>query len=388
MDNNVMTAPAEEAVGTIDATEEFYTHRSTPEEHASAKWAEERNRDIDANRAIKQALGQGYDGYRRQLEELSSDERAGLLDKSAEEIAEDLDIRAEADRHLRALEKQAREQAEANSEPIESPHLREVRKAMKTAYKEVATLDDRIAELHRLNELRDDPSAEGWDGLPAEQWKAAREGKMESFNSDLANLIQEKQAKLQEATLHQNAYHEVARTTTGPAPNMPIGQFVGNDGQPMQITKADIAGLVQLERDDQAHLQRAREAMAENRYPDWDHHMKNMQTYVGDIRPQEAALIKSLPNSVDVVYYLITHPSETVALQRMSSHEVTRALIEISHKAARPGGYEAPRTTRAPKPPSPVSGSSRGVFDVNDESVSADTWFARRNADLKRRGKS
>ena len=387
MDNNVMTAPAEEVVGTIDATEEFYTHRSTPEERASATWAEERTRDIDANKAIKQALGQDYDGYRRQLQTLSSDERAELIDKSPEEIAEHLDTRAEADRHLKALEKQAREQAEANSEPIESPHLREVRKAMKAAFKETTKLDEQIAELQRLNEMRDDPTAEGWDHMPAEKWRLAREGNMESLNSDIATLIQEKQAKLQEATLHQNAYHEVARAT-GPAPNMPIGQIVGNNGQPMPITRADIAGIVQLERDDQAHQQRVQEARAENRYPDWEQHVRNVTASGVDIGDREAAFIKSLPNSADVVYYLQSHINETAALRRMSNHEVTRTLIEISHKAARPSAREAPRTTKAPKPPSPVGGSSSRAFDVNDESLSNNEWMRMRNADLKRRGKS
>jgi hypothetical protein len=124
--------------------------------------------------------------------------------------------------------------------------------------------------LQRLNEMRDDPNAKGWDDLPAEKWRAAREGASESLNSEIANLIQEKQAKLQEATLHQSAYHEGARATPphgySVPPDRPIGQIVGNDGQPMQVRHADIASLVQLERDDQAHKQRTLEAS--KRYPD------------------------------------------------------------------------------------------------------------------------
>lgn len=388
MDSNIMTAPAGEVVETIDgpSREWFDTHRTTPEEQASATWAEERNRDIDASKVIKQALGLEYDVYRGQLESLSSDERADLIDKSAEEIAAHLDARAEADRDLKTLEKQARDQAEANFELSEAPHLREVRKAMKTAYQEAASLDERIAELQRLNELRDDPSAEGWDDLSAEDWRSAREGKMESFTGDIANLIQEKQAKLQEASLHQGAYHEVARAAQAySVPNMPIGQIVGNDGRPMQITQADITTLVQLERDDQEHQQRTVEG--HKRHPDWREAAQNASRAGVDVTSQQAAFIKTLPNSADVAYYLAKNHIETRAIAQMNSSNAWRALMNISHQLARESAAPAPKKTAAPKPPSPVSGTSRGDFDINDESISADAWFHRRNADLKRRGK-
>ena len=257
---------------------------------------------------------------------------------------------------------------------------------MKAAYKEVSSLDERIGQLQRLNEIRYDPSAEEWDKHSPEEWRAAREGNMESRNGEIANLIQEKQAKLQEATLHQNAYHEEARTIQ-PQIERPIGQIVGNDGRPIEITRADITSLVQLERDEQAHQQRVREAGAENRYPDWEQVRRNTEAAGVDVGPREMAFIQSLPNSPDVVYYLCTHHNETMALGRMSGHEATRTLIEISHKAARPSAPAAKKTS-APKPPSPVNGSSRGEFDVNDESESADTWLSRRNADLRRRGKA
>ena len=387
MDCNITTAPAEEVVETGPSQEWFEARRTTPEEHASAAWAEQRNRDIDAHKAIKQSLGLEYDAYRQQLDELSSDERLDLVDKSAEEIAELLDTRTEAGRELKKLEKQAKEQAAEHFEPIETPHLREVRKAMKTAYKDAASLDERIAELKRLNKMRADPTHEGWDdeGMDADTWRLARERKLDSFDSDIAAAIQEKQARLQEAGLHQAAYHEEARATQPRSmPDRPIGQIVGNDGRPMQVTKADIATLVQLERDDQAHKDRALEAR--KHYPDWEQQARSAVAAGVDVTNQQAAFIKTLPNSADVVYYLTTHHDETRALLRMSSHEATRALINISHKVARPA-EAAPKKTTAPKPPSPVGGTSRGAFDVNDESGSADDWMRRRNADLRKRGK-
>lgn len=41
--------------------------------------------------------------------------------------------------------------------------------------------------------------------------------------------------------------------------------------------------------------------------------------------------------------------------------------------------------TAAPAPPSPVGGSSARTFDVNDESLSADDWMRKRNAQLARK---
>jgi hypothetical protein len=387
-DSSIMTAPAGEVVETSDgpSREWFETHRTTPEEHASAIWAEDRNRDIAASRTLKQALGQDYDAYRGQLESLSSDERADLSDKSAEEIAAHLDARAEADRDLKNLEKQAKEQAAEHFEPTETPHLREVRKAMKTAYREAASLDERIAELQQLNELRNDPSAEGWDDLPAEAWRSARERTMEGFEADISNLIQERQAKLQEAALHQNAYHEEARSTQAHSvPNRPIGQITGANGQTMQVTRADIATIVQLERDDQAHQQRTVEG--HKRYPDWREAVQSASRAGVDVTSQQMAFIKTLPNSADVAYYLTKNHSETRAIARMDNTNAWRALMNISHQLARGGAPIEKKTTKAPKPPAPVGGSSSRAFDVSDESTSADEWFRRRNADLKRRSK-
>ncbi len=45
---------------------------------------------------------------------------------------------------------------------------------------------------------------------------------------------------------------------------------------------------------------------------------------------------------------------------------------------------EKPKTN-APKPPSPVTGASSRAFDVSDESLSAEEWMRKRNAQLEKR---
>ena len=192
--------------------------------------------------------------------------------------------------------------------------------------------------------------------------------------------------KLQEAALHQNAYHEEARSTQPRSvPNTPIGQITGANGQTMQVTRADIATIVQLERDDQAHQQRTVEG--HKRYPDWREAVQSASRAGVDVTSQQMAFIKTLPNSADVAYYLTKNHSETRAIARMDNTNAWRALMNISHQLARGGAPIEKKTTKAPKPPAPVGGSSSRAFDVSDESTSADEWFRRRNADLKRRSK-
>ena len=71
---------------------------------------------------------------------------------------------------------------------------------------------------------------------------------------------------------------------------------------------------------------------------------------------------------------------------------VTEALIkgELGDEEADPEGEAKPpakQQTQAPKPPSPVGGSSSRAFDVSDESLSPEEWARKRTADLERRKK-
>lgn len=363
---------------------------TTLEQLENDKWAANRTQDIEASATIKRTLGQDYDTYRKDLEDLSADDRLYLVNKSAEEIATYLDERATAERSERQrkenAEKERQEQAEARLAATETPQLREVRNAMKRAYEQLGPLNERIAELEKLNELRNDPTAEGWKDLPTEDWAAAREGKLQSHDAQIQNLLQQKQALLQEATLHQNAYHEGARVLQMPPPQTPpaiVGHVSGNDGRPVQITEADIATQVQLRMDQQAHAERV--TKAQQRYPDWAEVGERAIAAGLVIDPPRAAFIQSLPNSEDVTYYLATHHDETRALAQMPGHLATRALIEISHKVRGSASNSEPRKTKAPKPPDPVGGGHTRGFDVNDTSISNDDWMRLRNAQVARR---
>jgi hypothetical protein len=391
-DNSIIEASA--PVETFEGPSKDWLdlHRTTAEEQENVRWVERRNHELVANRALKQTLGLDYDGYRTQLEAMSSDDRLDLIDKSPEEIAEHLNERAEAEREqekrAEAASKEAENQVEANFAANETPQLREIRKSMRTSYQAAAALDNSIAELQRLNDLRIDPAATDWDKLPIEQWRAAREGRSEPLGSDIAALIQEKQARLQEAIFHQNAYHEGVRSITiaramEPAPSIPIGQIVDENGQPVPLTRGDIAQIVQLERDQQNYAQRAVET--NQQFPDWEEAAKAAARAGVDITAAQAQFIVSLPNGPDVAYHLSKNHSETRALARMNNQEAARELIRLSHQLARQSSSRPPTKTSAPKPPSPVGGSSGRGFDVSDESLSSDEWMRQRNEQVSRR---
>ncbi|WP_035350823.1 hypothetical protein [Edaphobacter aggregans] len=351
---------------------------TTPEQQETLAWSEERTRDLEAGVKLKTALNIDYHEYQKQIEGLEPAQRLDLADKSPEEIVAHLDDLAADERVRKQFEadiaRVEAEQKEANAAAKETAQQSALRKNFTQATKDVATLDERIAELQRLNAMRDDLNDKGWDDLPTEQWVSAREGKLDGWNLEIANLIQEKQAKLQEAGLYQDGYHEASRANQPPAPQ-PIGQFNG-----MPLTQGDIQSMVQMERDGQAHQQRVTEA--QSRYPDWNQAFQNHDI---PMRNEHLAFIMSLPNSADVSYYLATHPNEAMPLLQMPNSDATRTLINISHKA-KPAQAER-RTTSAPKPPSPVSGAYSGTFDVNDDSGSADDWLRGRQADLRKKAR-
>lgn len=380
-DSSIITATPGAETNEGPSMELLSAHHTTAEELENSRWAENRTQDIAAHSALKTALGQDYQDYQRQIESLSGDERIMLAEKTPEEIASHLDDLAAADRAQERQQEEyqnlAAEQAEAVFSLSESPEAGETRRAMKAAFEKAQSLDAQIAELQRLNELRDDPGNPEWDKLDGDLWLLAREGKA-TFDEDILSLIQQRQASLLEVGLHQNAYNAIQSSQAPPPTNQVIGLIPDNSGQPQQLTRADIASIVQLERDEQAHLQRVMEAS--KRYPDWEEVGKRIVASGVDVGDREAAFIRSLPNSADVVYYLGTHPRETMALARMPSHEASRELINISHNVIRQTPEK--RQTQAPKPPTPVGGSSSRAFDVNDESLSEDEWMRKRNAQL------
>ena len=64
--------------------------------------------------------------------------------------------------------------------------------------------------------------------------------------------------------------------------------------------------------------------------------------------------------------------------------EYERGIKEVFAKQQ--GAAPEKRQTQAPRPPAPVNGTSGRAFDVNDDSLSADDWFRKRNAQLANRG--
>lgn len=130
------------------------------------------------------------------------------------------------------------------------------------------------------------------------------------------------------------------------------------------------------------------------------------------IEPTAAAIMgdKSIPMGVkrmlassdvlpELIYTIGTDEKTMQKLVRISQTDPQKAMFYIAELSAgirqelaaeteTPETVSEPRRTTAPKPPSPVSGASSRSFDVSDESLSADDWARKRNAQIARRGRS
>ena len=89
-------------------------------------------------------------------------------------------------------------------------------------------------------------------------------------------------------------------------------------------------------------------------------------------------MAKSNPNKA--IRY-VTKVESLIAEELAKPKETTARGEDGKFKSSAP---EKPKT-QAPKPPSPVGGGSSRAFDVNDESLSTDEWFRKRNAEVARK---
>lgn len=122
------------------------------------------------------------------------------------------------------------------------------------------------------------------------------------------------------------------------------------------------------------------------------------------IHPQLKEVIGSSDVFADLGYVLGSEPGaleEFVSLAQRNPRAALAKVFEyeaaIREELAKPeqqrgkdGKFiaeKAPekRETKAPKPPTPVSGGASRAFDVNDESLDADEWARKRNAQVSRR---
>ena len=107
------------------------------------------------------------------------------------------------------------------------------------------------------------------------------------------------------------------------------------------------------------------------------------------------AVIEDSDVYVDLCYVAGSDPDELakfIALAQSNPRAAIGKVFEyergIKEALAKNGNAEtAPekKRTQAPPPPTPVGGTSSRAFDVNDDSLSADEWFRKRNAQLDKR---
>lgn len=137
---------------------------------------------------------------------------------------------------------------------------------------------------------------------------------------------------------------------------------------------------------------------ARQRYEDYDDAIKPFVSgFIAD--PSVAPVVKQMVNDSDIfadLVYVLAEDKEFMQLAQSSPSKAIRYVANVERligeelagkEAAEPEGKKAPevKKTAAPKPPSPVGGTSSRAFDVSDESLSPEEWMRKRTEQLNRR---
>lgn len=140
---------------------------------------------------------------------------------------------------------------------------------------------------------------------------------------------------------------------------------------------------------------------ARSRYENFDEVMQPVAAaIVGD--QQVSPVVKSMLNDSeflpDLLFTIGSDQKDLDAFVKMAKENPGKAIryIAVTENLIReelekePEGEKTPevKKTAAPKPPAPVSGGNSRAFDVSDESLSAEEWARKRNAQIQKRGKA
>jgi hypothetical protein len=90
-------------------------------------------------------------------------------------------------------------------------------------------------------------------------------------------------------------------------------------------------------------------------------------------------------NREAVLFHLGENPEKLASYSFLSPERLKSVIRTLSQQL---GAQQKPTAPPKPKPPDPVGArASSSAFDVNDESVDADTWARQRNEQVSKRGR-
>ena len=120
------------------------------------------------------------------------------------------------------------------------------------------------------------------------------------------------------------------------------------------------------------------------KYEDFD---EVIESYDGPITPAMSEALLTSEVGADLAYWLGKNPEKAAEIAKLSPIATARELGKIEARIAeqKSAAPKAAPTTRAPKPPTPVSKpSGSSAVDVNDPNVPYEDWLKARNAQLQR----
>jgi hypothetical protein len=175
---------------------------------------------------------------------------------------------------------------------------------------------------------------------------------------------------LQEAQLHQDAYHQGMRLQNAAQPN--------NNTDPTSEQRMQIDQALFHERS-LSYLAANQELLADIQRTE----QAGLRATSG-----QGAYIQTLGNAPAVLHELFRNHNEFRKLIAAGDSPKAKRIIDNISQRLLGDDEEVPqaRKTSAPRPPSPVGGASSRGFDPSDESLSTEEWARQRNQDRRRRG--
>jgi hypothetical protein len=121
-------------------------------------------------------------------------------------------------------------------------------------------------------------------------------------------------------------------------------------------------------------------------HPDWEEVVGEAAIPVS--RAMHDAILTS-EHGPAIAYELASHPDEAKRISALPPLAAAREIgkLEAKFEAKPTPEPEKPKVSKAPKPPTPVTGGAKATPDIHDESFASDysAWEKVRNAQLRRR---
>jgi hypothetical protein len=218
---------------------------------------------------------------------------------------------------------------------------------------------------------------------------------------DAERRAAEAERRLAEIQGSRPAIEKTAESAAAPLEEPQASAFETYDAYVRALTRFELKNELKLEREAEKKAEQEKSAQAEARKAQdaWDERRAKVSEKYTDWEdvvgaaaiPVSQALHDALLTSEhgpEIAYQLAKDPAEAKRLNTLSPLEQIRTVGRLEAKFEASPEPERPKVSKAPKPPTPITGGVKSSApDIHDETLATDyvAWEKVRNAQLRRR---